>query len=154
MRIIGIDLGEKRIGIAVTDKLNKIASPLTVIDNNSDAKEKILKIIKQYNAGEIVIGVPYNLKGEAGYQADIVNCFIEKNLKDLNLPLTFIDERYTSKIAENYIAEVKNLKKKQGKKYKAFLKSGDIDKLSAAILLDEYIRGLKIIRDKKNFNKK
>ncbi|MBM3713253.1 MAG: pre-16S rRNA-processing nuclease YqgF, partial [Actinobacteria bacterium] len=56
MRIIGIDLGEKRIGIAVTDKLNKIASPLTVIDNNSDAKEKILKIIKQYNAGEIVIG--------------------------------------------------------------------------------------------------
>jgi len=149
MRIIGIDLGEKRIGIAVTDKLNKIACPLTVIDNNTDAKEKILKIIEQYNAEEIVIGVPYNLKGEAGYQAEIVNCFIEKNLKDLNVVLTRIDERYTSKIAENYIVEVKNLKKKQSKKYKTFLKSGDIDKLSAAILLDEYIREFKVIKVKK-----
>lgn len=147
MRIIGIDLGEKRIGIAVTDKSNKISYPLTVIENNSTTNEKILKIIKEYDVGKIVIGIPYNLKGESGYQTKIVNDFIDKNLKDLNVQVELIDERFTSRIAENILRKVRGINKKAVKKKQISFKKGDIDKLSASILLNDYLERIKI--DKK-----
>ncbi|MBM3707127.1 MAG: Holliday junction resolvase RuvX [Actinobacteria bacterium] len=154
MRIIGIDLGEKRIGIAVTDKSNKISYPLTVIENNSNIKERILKIINEYNIGKIVIGMPYNLKGEAGHQAKIASDFVDRNLKDFNLPIVCVDERFTSKIAINTLKGTERIKKKSGKKKSFSFKPGDTDKLSASLLLNEYLESLERTENKTDYIKK
>ena len=146
MRIIGIDLGEKRIGIAVTDKLNKISYPLTVIENNSTTKEKLLKIIKDYDIGKIVIGIPYNLKGEAGYQTKKVNDFIYENFKDLNIQVKLMDERFTSKIAESILGKTGEINRKVFKKKQVSFKKGDIDKLSASILLNDYLKRVEKVK--------
>ena len=137
---MGIDVGEKRIGVAITDKLNRIAYPLTVIEKNDKTKEKLLDIIKEHNIEKIVVGIPYNLKGEAGYQTKIVNDFIEENLKDLKLIIIPVDERFTSKISENILAKKVLTKNRPFKKSLRSDKSGNIDKLSASIILGDYLK--------------
>jgi putative holliday junction resolvase len=62
-RILGIDYGEKRVGLALTDKSNQLASPLAVLNNDGFLKDKIIDIIKKHDIGQIIIGMPLNLKG-------------------------------------------------------------------------------------------
>ncbi len=131
-RILAIDYGLKRIGLAVTDKLKIIASPLETIPNN-----QLFEFIEKYTQTEtietIVIGIPLTLKGTNN---DIVKN-IEKVITKLNtiypkLPVKRIDERFTSKIASNTIA-ISGLKKKK-RQDKSL-----IDKISATIILQSYL---------------
>ncbi|MCL4377482.1 MAG: Holliday junction resolvase RuvX [Actinobacteria bacterium] len=128
---MGLDIGDKRIGVAVTDKLGIIATPLTVIKNDDMAKEHLLNIIKEKKIKKIIIGLPYNLKGETGFQAKKVVEFVENNLKSTDIQVEMIDERFTSKISY----QVRS--KASGDSYNK--KDGTIDKMSAAILLNDYI---------------
>ena len=141
MRILGLDVGDIRIGIAITDKSGTIASPLTVIKNDDKAKENLDKIIKENNIEKIVVGMPYNLKGELAFQAKKVIDFIENNIKSYGVEVELIDERFTSKISLKALD--KKVKKKQGQKQGV---KGAIDKVSAAVLLNDY---LDKIRNKK-----
>ena len=141
MRILGLDVGDVRIGVAITDKSGTIASPLTVIKNDDQVRENLNKIIKENSIEKIIVGLPYNLKGEVAFQAKKVIDFIENNIKSYGIEVELIDERFTSKISLKALD--KKVKKKQGQKQGI---KGDIDKVSAAVLLNDY---LDKIRNKK-----
>ncbi len=155
MRILGLDYGEKRIGLAITDRQNSIAMPLGMIENNGSTSEKILKLIKENDIGRIVIGRPVNLKGQSGYQAEVVDRFVSNVLKTYELPISIVDERFTSKISSGLFSEIYNTRKDERnknqnkkmsiKKLDKARKSGAADTISAALILGDYLKSLEII---------
>ena len=129
-RIIALDIGTKRIGIAVSDALWLGAVPLYTIERKNDktALDKIEQICKEYNTDTILIGVPYNMDGTLGFQAqDCIN-FI-KPLKNKYVILEQ-DERLSSNEAENIL-------KNKGKKYTK--NKGLVDTVAAAVILESYL---------------
>ena len=155
MRILGMDYGEKRIGLAITDRENKVALPFGMIENNSFTGENILKLIKENDIGRIVIGRPVNLKGQPGYQAEVVDSFVFNILKTYELPVSIVDERFTSKISSDLILGSYNSlkddrnrnqnKKMPKKKTDQVRKSGAADTISAALILGDYLKSLENI---------
>jgi len=125
MRILGLDIGDKRIGVAISDKLEIISTPLVVFDNDENIEDKLKSLIDEYNVEKIVVGMPYTLKGEIGNQAKKVIEFVENKLRDLDIEIDYIDERFTTKIP------LKSIEKK--------VKSNKIDRLSASIILKDYL---------------
>ena len=134
MKILGLDIGEKRIGIAISDKDEKISAPYGIIDNDSNFKTNIEKIINEYHIKKIVIGMPYTLKGDIGAQARKVIQFVKENINFENVDIDYFDERFTSSIPEYEIKKSKMKKK-------------DIDKLSAAIILQDYLYKNNVIKN-------
>jgi len=139
MRLLGIDVGEKKIGLALSDRLSKTSSPLTILANDKNIKKRLLDIIEKYEVGKIIIGIPYNLKGEIEHQAKRVQKFIKENLKSLaaenNIEIIMLDERFTSKLSDRILS----LKTKKSRR-----NTGN-DSIAAAILLNDYIERNKSI---------
>ena len=133
MRLLGIDYGDKRIGVAITDELCMLAHPLTTINRNgSDEFTKLSALIKEYNITSIVIGLPYEMDDKIGRAAEKVKKFVDKLKKHVdNLPVSFFDERMTSKETENELRKFGVSRKKRQKK---------IDMLSARLILENYLR--------------
>ncbi|MDH5474812.1 MAG: Holliday junction resolvase RuvX [Cyclobacteriaceae bacterium] len=131
-RIVGIDFGSKRVGIAVTDPLKIIASPLETVPANA-----IIDFLKEYHLKENIeafaLGFPKNTKNMPTHATPLVLAF-EKKLQTFfpDIPIYKIDERYTSKMAlATMIAGGSKKKDRQNK--------GNIDKISAAIILQSYL---------------
>lgn len=122
MRIMGLDIGDKRIGVAISDKSGIVSVPLKIVINNKNSGEEIKKIIDRYNVEKIVVGMPYTLKGEIGIQAKKVIDFINDKVRSLGPEVDYFDERYTTKIPSGHS------KKHSG-----------IDKISASIILGDYL---------------
>jgi putative Holliday junction resolvase len=125
MRILGLDIGDKRIGVAISDELEIISTPLEVISNDGEADGKLKKIINEYNVKKIVVGMPYTLRGEVGAQAEKVVDFVDNIIRNLGIEVDYVDERYTTKIPLKLLS--KNSKNKV------------IDKFSASIILGDYL---------------
>jgi len=128
-RVLGLDIGTKRIGIAISDPLFITAQPLKAIFRKTDeiAVKEINEIIKEYKVKTIVAGLPKNMDGTIGSQAE--NCIeFMKNFSSINV--IFEDERLTSMQAEFILKE-------QGKKYTKQKHLVDIE--SACIILQEYM---------------
>ena len=131
-RIVGIDFGEKRTGVAATDLLRIIANGIDTIPT-----EKIYDFLQQYVAKEkvdlFVVGMPKTLQSELAVVATKVNAFIEK-LQQLfpTIPIETIDERFTSVLAQR--AMIDGGLKKKARQNKAL-----IDKISATIILQSYL---------------
>ncbi|MGK9367679.1 Holliday junction resolvase RuvX [Melioribacter sp. Ez-97] len=132
-RIMSIDYGEKRVGIAVTDPLNIFAYPLTTLDNDANLTANILKLIAEYNVTKIIIGNPLKENGEESKVSPVVKEFSRKLQSATGIDIELVDERYTSNIAQRRIIESVPTKKKRRDK-------GLIDKNAAAILLEDYLR--------------
>ncbi len=132
-RILCLDYGLKRVGVAVTDELKIIASPLDTI-NTSEILSFISQYIKENEVELLVVGLPFNLKGEETDATKKTLSFI--SLLKRKFPLVRLDtydERYTSKIAKDTILIMgKNKKFRQDKT--------NIDKLSASIILQSYLK--------------
>lgn len=124
MRLLGMDIGDKRIGLAVSDREENIAVPLMVLDNDPGINKKLESLVIEYNIGKIVVGLPYTLKGEIGEQAKKVIGFVEDDLAGLSVEIDYEDERFTSKIT--IIKKGKNKKK-------------HIDNISASLILQNYL---------------
>lgn len=137
--MLGLDIGDKRIGVAITDELNEIAYPLTVVYNDSETRENLIGLINRYNIGRVIVGLPYNLKGEEGFQAKRIRLFIEENFKGLKVPVAFYDERFSSKISGNITGNKKPEKKRRNKKSGLSPVPGEKDKVAAAIILNDYM---------------
>lgn len=135
MRILGLDIGDKRIGVAISDELEIISTPLEIFNNDKKVKEKLQKLINEYKIKKIVVGIPYTLKGEVGIQAKKVINFVEDIVMSAGIEVDCIDERYTTKIP------LKLLEKNS--------KSKIIDKFSASIILKDYLDSRK--RKTKNY---
>lgn len=136
-RIIAIDFGSKRIGIAVTDTLKIIASPLETVPFKA-----IISFLQNYHEQEtietIVLGLPKNTRNEATHATPLVLNF-EKKLKETfpTIPVKMVDERFTSKIALNAMVSGGTSKKYRRNK-------GNIDKISATIILQSYLESSQI----------
>ncbi len=132
-KVMGLDIGTKRIGIALSDFLLLTAQPLETISREPETKavEKIADICAQNNVEKIVAGLPKNMNGTIGAQAQDCENFV--NLLKIKIPdmeIIFEDERLTSRQAENILAL-------QGKKYTK--NKGLVDLKSACIILQQYL---------------
>ena len=104
-RILGLDYGERRIGLAISDPMGIIAKPLTFIDRKkiTDHISRISEIISEKNITSIVVGLPLTLKGNYSKQTDIVLAFIDQLKIELKIPVYVIDERLSSVAAEKLL---------------------------------------------------
>ena len=134
-RIVALDIGTKRIGVAVCDPMHIVVSQVGVVNRNTTtngdqmALKEIVKICNNYNTKTILIGVPYNMDGSLGYQAKNCIDFI-KPLED-EYEILYHDERLSS-------FEAEELLKSKGKKYTR--NKGMVDVISACIILQDYIK--------------
>lgn len=125
--IVCLDVGEKRIGVAVGDELIKIAVPFDTVDVDGNEMAQIMRIIDQQNAGIIVIGYPRNQSGEATKQTKYVEDFAAE-LTKVFPNVVFQDESLTSVLAEDRL-----------KSYAKPYTKSDIDAQAAAIILQDYL---------------
>ena len=132
-RIMGIDYGKVRIGIALTDLLKTIASPYEVYKSVSLQKdvEYFVKLVKEKEVEKIVLGLPLNMDGSEGERAKRTRIFGEMLEKACSVPVVYQDERLSSVEAENYllVGDVRRDKRKNL-----------IDKVAATIILEDYLR--------------
>lgn len=116
MRLLGIDYGKKRIGLAICDPQQTTALPLTTLENTPKTQSELQSIITDYTITELIIGLPKNAKGQSSDIAKQVKSFAEKTLSPLNLPINYIDERFTTQEAARGLhAAGLNSKKQKGK---------------------------------------
>ena len=101
MRVLGIDWGEARVGLAVSDETGTIASPFRVIANDAAVMESLVRTIAEVGAMEIVVGYPLTLTGEEGPAAETVQAFARELQTHVAVPIKFVDERLTTKAAED-----------------------------------------------------
>src|SRR3989338_3132273 len=102
-RYLGIDYGDKRIGIAISDEDWRFAFPKLVVRNEGvEVREKIKNFIEKNNIATIVVGLPQNFKGEDTQQTKKVRAFAEKLKKELGVEVVFENELLTTKAVEHY----------------------------------------------------
>tara|TARA_Y100001970_G_scaffold248792_1_gene318691 strand:- start:1273 stop:1686 length:414 start_codon:yes stop_codon:yes gene_type:complete len=130
-RVLGIDFGEKRVGLALSDRLNLIASPYKTLQyiSENDLIKKIKKIVFEKEIKVFVLGLPLNMKGEDSAQTKKVRRF-KRLLSILKLPIFYEDERFSSLIAKNSLV-LQNVKTGHNK--------SEIDRTAAAIILQQYL---------------
>lgn len=124
---VALDVGEKRIGVAVGDSGVRIAVPFDTIETDGNEIKHIARIILEEKADVVVVGYPRNQSGEVTAQTAYVEAFAEK-LADIAPNLVFQDESLTSVLAEQRLQS-----------YKKPYAKGDIDALAAAIILQDYM---------------
>lgn len=127
VNLVCLDVGEKRIGVAVADTSVRIAVPFETIDVDGSEFESIAKIVLAENAKTLVVGYPRNQSGEATAQTQYVEEFAGR-LKDIAETIVFQDESLTSVMAEQQLIS-----------YKRPYSKGDIDARAAAIILQDYL---------------
>ena len=129
-RLMGIDFGEVRIGIALSDPLQIISQPYRVIPNNDNTISEIKDILKTEEVRKIILGLPLNLDGEDTKKTLEVREFSEILKSNVDIPVIFWDERYTSVEANE---ELKNMGYSVAESRKV------IDKVAASIILKNYM---------------
>jgi putative holliday junction resolvase len=130
-RIMAIDYGTKRVGLAVTDPLQIIATPLTTVHAN-EAINFIVNYIAKENVEALVVGMPVTTSGEASKVQVQLKIFLKKLSAVVNIPIYHVDERFTSKLALD--ALIRSGVKKMQRQNKEL-----IDQTSAAIILQSYL---------------
>jgi len=136
LRALGLDVGERRIGVAVSDPDGTVAVPVTVVERKSEAEAlgRIAALIRDHEVDRIVVGMPRSLDGSLGKQARAVQSFAESLKNCTDLPVVDWDERLSTLHAERMMVEagVKRRKRK-----------GRLDSVAAAIILQGYLDRLR-----------
>ena len=138
MRVLGLDLGNRTIGMAVSDYLGIIANPIgTFRFEDQDLKkalEYVKEKVKEYQVEKIVLGLPKNMNGSIGFQAEYCLKFKEILENELKMEVIMIDERLTSKQADVIMLQA-DLSRAKRKK--------NVDKLAATLILQTYLDQVK-----------
>jgi putative Holliday junction resolvase len=132
MTILGLDVGEKRIGVALAEGL--LVIPLTVIDRRVEETdmELIMALVEEYRAERIVVGLPRLMNGDIGTQAEETLSFSGALAEHVDIPVDTWDERLSTVTAERLLIDA-GMKRKKRK--------GKIDAMAAAIILQAYLDG-------------
>jgi len=133
MRLIGIDFGERRIGVAAADDRTGIAVPLDTIDAGADPVAEIVRLVAEQNADELVVGMPLSLSGAEGPQAQRVREAIARLETLIAIPVRTYDERLTSTQADRVPSTAKRGPGKRGRA------PDNRDSIAASILLQAYL---------------
>lgn len=133
MKIMAVDLGLVRTGLAISDELELLASPIgTVTERDLNVlASKIAEMASEHRAGALVVGLPRNMDGSKGESAERAEAFAEQLRTLTGLPVSLWDERLTTVSAIGYLNET-NVR---GKKRKAI-----VDTVSATIILEDYLK--------------
>lgn len=134
MRYLGLDLGTKTIGIALSDRTNTLASALKVIDycgNTDVALQEIKKLIEEYNITHLVLGLPKNMDNSLGFAAKRSLDFKKLIETTLKIPVELMDERLTTVTAQNILLQADVSLKKRKKV---------IDSMAASVILNDYLK--------------
>ena len=131
-RIMCLDYGDVRIGIALSDLLQTIASPYEVYTRKTieEDLEHFKNLAKDQMVERVVIGLAYNMDGTEGERVVVTKQFGELLSKTLNMPVEYVDERLSSVEADDILAEAK---------IPAIKRKGLIDKIAASIILENYL---------------
>ena len=132
MRIMGVDYGDARTGIAISDLLCSIVGTTTVIHSRNPEKtaQEILRLVQENQVTEIVVGLPKNMDGTEGPRAEVCREFAERIRELTGLPVAFWDERRTTVEAHNILSEHNY----HGKKRK-----NTVDAVAASLILEGYL---------------
>jgi len=138
MKLLGLDVGDRRVGIAFGDAALRLATPVDVITRISideDARA-IGRLVRDYDAAQLVVGLPRNMDGTSGAQAQSVMAYAERIARSLNLPVVFWDERLTTVEATRQTREagVPTPTLRRGRKSRRGL-----DAIAAAVILQDFM---------------
>lgn len=116
-RVLAIDYGEKRVGVAVSDPLNMLANPVECLDNSDHLISAISTFLTDYNVGLILVGLPLKLDGSDTKQTQIVREFAKRLELDTGFPIHLMDERFSSLAADRALGVMGiSAKKRRGKR--------------------------------------
>src|SRR5262245_16946933 len=132
MRILALDVGTRRIGIAISDPLGITARPHSTIERDKESAQKILALVKELEVKLVLVGLPLHMNGTEGTQAQDVRSFVEKLAPGIQqVQIEFRDERVTSVEAEQRLADRRgNWRKKKSR----------LDAFAAAGILESYLQ--------------
>jgi putative Holliday junction resolvase len=138
-RVMALDLGGQRIGVALTDALRVLASPLKTLraQPRAAAIQQIAELIADNEVADLVVGLPLTLSGEVGPQAKLVQEFVEALRPHVSIPIHMVDERLTSVEAERMMVEM-GIKREQRK--------ARIDEVAASLILRDFIEAGRMAR--------
>ena len=132
-RILAIDHGTVRIGLALSDELELVANPFKTIDAQHEPERTIALIVQEKRIAKIVLGMPFRMDGQRGDAAERVEKFAERLGKELRheIPIEFVDERLSSVEAEASLSRSGITDKKERKEV--------VDQLAAVVILQDYL---------------
>ncbi len=134
-RILGLDVGTKTIGVAVSDPFGWTAQGLEIIQIDEANEEfglgRLAELVAEYDVEKFVVGLPKNMDGSIGERAEASYCFGELVTEELGLPVEYEDERLTTVQANRMMIEEGNVSRKNRKKV--------IDKIAAMMILQNYL---------------
>ena len=134
MRIMALDVGERRIGVALSDALGITAQPLMTYNRAKDNRKEdiagLWELIKKHEVEKLVVGLPKNMNNTLGFKAEEVQNFIKALVEVEDIPVEWVDERLTTVSAERTLLEADVSRKKR---------KAVIDKMAAVLILQTYL---------------
>ncbi|MFW0777363.1 MAG: Holliday junction resolvase RuvX [Rickettsiales bacterium] len=136
-RLLGIDLGDKTIGLALSDVMRSIASPMETIERTKFGKDvvRLQKIISEQRVGGLVVGNPMNMDGSSGPRVQATRTFISNVQKHIDIPVILWDERMSTMAVERMMVGEGDLSRKR--------RGELVDKLAASYMLQGFLDSLK-----------
>ena len=136
MRLLALDLGERRVGVAVSDPTGTIARPLHALERSSKAEDfsAIAALVDAYDAEAVIVGQPLSLDGHVGPQARRVARYADSLAECLEVPVIPWDERFSTARADEILRETRGEQAKRRARA-----DGEIDAIAAAVILQSYL---------------
>ena len=134
MRLMGLDVGDVRIGVAVSDPTGVVVEPRDAVKagTRAGAIEQIAQLVESEEIGEVVVGMPVSLDGGVGRQGEKTKVFVELLAERISAPVRTWDESYSSRAADGIMRESGSRKGRR---------KGRRDSVAAAVILEEYLKG-------------
>lgn len=131
-RYLGVDCGSKRVGVAISDAAGILASPLEVVAR-AEAPARVVALAEEFGIGGLVVGLPTGLSGGEGRSAEEARALGVELAAATGLPVQFVDERFTSRLAEDALIETGMRRRRR---------RATVDKVAAALILQDFLDGL------------
>ncbi len=130
MRVLGLDVGDRRIGLALSDPTGLLASPFGVVERGPSDLVDIVSISEENEVAEIVVGLPLSMSGDSGRQAGKVRAFVRDLRSQTDLPIKMVDERLSTVQAQGMLHQ--SGRRRRGDR-------GQLDAAAAAVILQAYL---------------
>jgi putative Holliday junction resolvase len=136
MRVLSLDVGDRRIGVAIADPTGTVASPLTAIVRGTREEDfsAIAQLVSEHRAGLVVVGLPLGLNGSESEQARTISRYAGALRARVSVPVVLWDERFTTAEAEEVLLKTRGPRERRRAR-----RSGDLDAIAAALILQSYL---------------